>query len=67
MPIQYTFCFICREYCIKNISSPPNFVLISSVLDKIIPDATTPTFQEMCGLLNPHFLLKVYDFLMVSP
>ena len=46
MPIEYMFCFICKEQCIKIISSS----LFSSVFKKIIPNNTTPTFQEVGGV-----------------
>ena len=50
MPIEYTFCFICSEQCIKIISSRKKCGLFSSVLKKIIPINTTPTFQEVDGV-----------------
>ena len=50
MPIEYMFCFICSGQCIKIISSCKNFGLFSSVFKKIIPNITTPTFQEVGGV-----------------
>ena len=50
MPIEYMFCFIYREQCIKIISSHKKCGLFSSVFMKIIPDNTTPTFQEVGGV-----------------
>ena len=50
MPIEYMFCFICSEQCIKNISSPKKCGLFSSVVTKIIPNNTTPSFQELGGV-----------------
>ena len=50
MPIEYMFCFICGEQCIKIISSRKKCGLFSSVLKKIIPYNTTPTFQEVDGV-----------------
>ena len=47
MPIEYMFCFICSEQCIKIILSRKKCSLFSSVFKKIIPDNTTPTFQEV--------------------
>ena len=47
MPIEYLFCFICSEQCIKTISSRKKSGLFSSVFTKIIPNNTTPTFQEV--------------------
>ena len=44
------FCFICNEQCIKIISSRKKRSLFSSVLKKIIPNKTTPTFQEVGGV-----------------
>ena len=49
-PIEYLFCFICREQCIKIISSRKKCGLFSSVLQKIISNNTTPTFQEVGGV-----------------
>ena len=57
MPIEYMFCFICSEQCIKIISSCKKCNLFSSVFKKIIPYNTTPTFQEVGRYLNPsHFV-----------
>ena len=50
MPIKYIFCFICSEHCIKIISSLKKCSLFSSVFKKIIPNNTTPTFQEVGGV-----------------
>ena len=50
MPIGYMFCFICSKQCIKNISSHKKCGLFSSVFMKIIPNNTTPTFQEVGGI-----------------
>ena len=47
MPIEYMFCFICSEQCIKIISSRKNYGLFRAVFKKIIPNNTTPTFQEV--------------------
>ena len=46
MPIEYMFCFICNKKCIKIISSRKKCGLFSSVLKKITPNNTIPTFQE---------------------
>ena len=51
MPIEHMFCFICSEQCIKIISSRKKCGLFSSVFKKIIPDNTTPTFQEVGGVI----------------
>ena len=50
MPIEYMFCFICSEQCIKIISSREKCGLFSSIFKKIIPNNTTPTFQEVGGV-----------------
>ena len=50
MPIEYMFCFICNEQCMKIISSCKKCSLFSSVFKKIIPNNTTPTFQEVGGV-----------------
>ena len=50
MPIEYMFCFICSEQCIKIISLRKKCGLFRSVFRKIIPNNTTPTFQEMGGV-----------------
>ena len=47
MPIEYMFCFIYSKQCIKIISSRKNNGLFSAVFKKIIPNNTTPTFQEV--------------------
>ena len=49
MPVEYMFCFICSEQCIKLISSGKKCGLFSSVFQKIIPYNTTPTFQGVDG------------------
>ena len=50
MPIEYIFCFIYCEQCIKIISSRKKCSLFSSVFKQIIPNNTTPTFQEVGGV-----------------
>ena len=47
MPIENMFCFICSEQCMKIISSRKTCGFFSSVFKKIIPNNTTPTFQEV--------------------
>ena len=46
MPIECMFCFICS----KIISSRKRCSLFISVTKKIIPNNTTPTFQEVGGV-----------------
>ena len=50
MPIEYMFCFICSEQCIKIISSRKKCGLFSSVFKNIIINNTTPTFTEAGGV-----------------
>ena len=50
MHILYMFCFICSEKCIKIISLCKKCGLFSSVSKKIIPNNTTPSFQEVGGV-----------------
>ena len=50
MPIEYMYCFICSERCIKIISSRKKCGLFSSDFKKIIPNNTTLTFQEVGGV-----------------
>ena len=50
MSIKYMFCFICSEQCIKIISWREKCGLFGSVFKKIIPNNTTPTFQEVGGV-----------------
>ena len=49
MHFEYMFCFICSKQCIQIISSRKKCGLFSSVSKKIIPNNTTPTFQEVGG------------------
>ena len=49
-PIEYMFCFICSEQCMKILSSRKKCGLFSSVFKKIIPNNTTSTFQEVGGV-----------------
>ena len=53
MPIEYIFCFICSEQCIKTISSRKKCDLFSSVFNIIITYYTTLTFQEVGGVTQP--------------
>ena len=52
MPTEYMFCLTCGEQCIKSISSLKKCGLFSSVFKKIIPNNTTPIFNEWVGYLN---------------
>ena len=53
MPMEYMFCFICSEKCIKIISSRKKRGLFSSIFKKIIPNNTTPTFKKVGGVTLP--------------
>ena len=50
MFIEYMFCFICSEQCIKIISWHKKCGSFGSVSKKIIPNNTTPTSQEVGGV-----------------
>ena len=50
MPIEYMYCFICSERCIKIISSRKKCGLFSSDFKKIILNNTTLTFQKVGGV-----------------
>ena len=56
-PIEYMFCLIYRQQCIKIISSGKLCCFISSVFKKIIPNNTTPTFQEVGGVTQPTYFV----------
>ena len=57
MPIEYMFCFICSEQCMKIISLRKKCSFFSSAFEKIIPNNTSPTFQEVGGVTqNPRIL-----------
>ena len=59
MSFEYIFCFICSENIITNISLRKDVGLFSYVFKKIIPNNTTPTFQEVVGVTQPpHNLSK---------
>ena len=50
MPIEYVFCFMCSEQCIKIISLRKKCGLCCSVFKKVIRNNTTPNFQEVGGV-----------------
>ena len=50
MSIEYMFCFICSEHCIKFILSRKKCALFGSVFKNIIPNNTTLTFKEVGGV-----------------
>ena len=50
MPIEYMCCFICSEQRIKINMLRKKCGWFSSVFKKIIPNNTTPTFQEVGGV-----------------
>ena len=49
-PFKYMICFIYSQQCITIISSRKMCDFSSSVFKKIIPNNTTPTFQEVGGV-----------------
>ena len=51
--IEYMVCFIYTKKCITIISSFKMCGFISSKFKKIIPNNTTPTFQEVGGVTQP--------------
>ena len=57
-PIEYLFCYIYSQQCIITISSRTMCGLFSSVLKKIIPNNTTPTFQEVGGVTQTHIFCR---------
>ena len=58
MPTEYTFCFICSEKCLRNHLSRTYIGLFSTVLKKIITDATTRNFQKVGGVTQPLIFLQ---------
>ena len=52
-PGEYMICFIYSQQCITIISSLKMCGFISSIFNKIIPNNTTPTFQEEGGVTQP--------------
>ena len=52
MPIEYTFCFICCEKCLRNNSSR-KYIGFLSVFMKIIADGNTRKFQKVGGVTQP--------------
>ena len=53
-PTEYIICFIYSHLCITIISLLKMCGFISSIFKKIIPNNTTPTFQEVGGVTQPH-------------
>ena len=52
-PIAYMICFIYSQQCIPIISLLKMCGFIRSIFKKIIPNNTTPTFQEVGGVTQP--------------
>ena len=51
MPIEYMFCFICSEQCIKSFRRAKGVAYVSFCIQKkYIPNNTTPTLQEVGGV-----------------
>ena len=57
-PTEYMFCFIYSQQCIIIISLRKMCGFICSVLKKIIPNNTTPTFQEVGGVTQPDIFCR---------
>ena len=55
-PIEYIICFIYSHQCITIISSLKMYGFICSIFKKIIPNNTTPTFQEVGGVTQPRIV-----------
>ena len=51
--IEYMICFIYSQQCITIISSLKICGCISSIFKKIIPNNTTPTFEDVGGVTQP--------------
>ena len=49
MTIEYIFCFICKEQCLKIISLRKKCGLFSSVFKKIIPNNSNLLFKKWVG------------------
>ena len=63
-PTEYMFCYIYSQQCIIIISSSKMCGFICSVLKKVIPNNTTPTFQEVGGKTQPRIFCRCHkDFL----
>ena len=57
MPIEYMFCFICSEQCVKIVSARKKCGLFTSAFKKVIPNNATPTFQEVGGVTQPSYFV----------
>ena len=53
MPIEYMFCFICSEQCIKSFRQAKSVACLVLYARKSILNNTTPTFQEVGGVTLP--------------
>lgn len=53
VPIEYAFCFICREKCMRKISSRKYIDLFQTVYRKITTDATNHISQKVGGVTKP--------------
>ena len=58
MRIEYMFCSFVSNNALKIISSRKTCGLFSLIFKKIIPNKTTPTFQEVCGVASPLTLCR---------
>ena len=64
MPIEYAFCFICCEKCLRNNSSGKHIGLFETVFKKIIADATTRNFQKVGGVTQPLIFHQGYNIFL---
>ena len=53
MPIEYMFCFFVASNAYKSFHRAKKCALFSSVFEKIIPNNTIHTFQEVGGVTLP--------------
>ena len=53
MNIEYKFCFICSEKCMRNNLSCIYIDFFKTVFNTIITDATTRNFQKVGGVSQP--------------
>ena len=53
-PIEYMICFIYSKQCITIILLRKMCGFISSVFKRIVPNNTTPTYQEVGGGTSTH-------------
>ena len=62
--LSKNFILFAANNVLKTFCLAKNVDLFSSVFKKIIPDATTPTFQEVGGVTQPLIFVEGNQFLM---